>query len=520
MKVMIVDDEVIIRNGLSTVIKWDELGFELLPPAASGEEALARFPAEQPNIVLTDIRMAGMDGLELSAEIKRLLPDTEIIILTGYDSFSYAQQAIRDGVGDYLLKTSRPEEIIMAAMKAKQRLLARWASRRQESLGRTAFRDSLLERLATEGPPADSSAPPVQELLPALRADAAAYQVLLVSASGWGASAADLALAHFAVANVAQELLPCETLLRKDHILLVLGRAEADRGTEPIEAALGRICRKLKCKLFAAAGSCVGRLEELPRSYREAEAAFAYRWIAGEEAFVRYDRVAGCNGSRAFCTDKEEAGLIAVLKTGSVIELRNWVDDAVGAQLADPEVTPDSLEAYLQSVVLSGQRWVWRAMQSLGEDVPPDEQMRHELPDRTGSPREMLFGRLQAVMELYRDFLSGDRVSYVRRAIVYIQDNLDRNLTLQQVAGHVHLHPSHFSEVFKRETGLTYIDFVTRERMRRAMALLDRSPAKIGEIAGNVGYEDVKYFTQLFKKHTGQTPTEYRQRPDRFPPSS
>ncbi|MCC3375172.1 helix-turn-helix transcriptional regulator [Cohnella sp. REN36] len=97
---------------------------------------------------------------------------------------------------------------------------------------------------------------------------------------------------------------------------------------------------------------------------------------------------------------------------------------------------------------------------------------------------------------------------------------MDRNLTLQQVAGHVHLHPSHFSEVFKRETGLTYIDFVTRERMRRAMALLDRSPAKIGEIAGNVGYEDVKYFTQLFKKHTGQTPTEYRQRPDRFPPSS
>ncbi|MBB6673095.1 response regulator transcription factor [Cohnella nanjingensis] len=519
MKVMIVDDEVIIRNGLSTVIKWEELGFRLLPPAASAEEALARFPEEQPNIVLTDIRMTGMDGLALSAEMKRLLPDTEIIILTGYDSFSYAQQALRDGVNDYLLKTSRPEEIIMAAMKAKQRLLERWASRRQESMGRSAFRDSLLERLLTEERPS-AAAESVSELLPGLRPDAGAYQVMIAAASGWGSAPADRSLAQFAVANMTQELIPCETLLRKDHVLIVLSRPNDGCRTEQVEAELTRISRKLKCRLFAAAGSCVASLQGLRQSHAEAAFAFAFRWIAGEEALIPYDRVAGRKGGRAFCTQEGEARLIAMLKTGSVIELRRWVDEAIGAQLADPEVTPDSLQAYIHSVVLSGQRWVERMMQALGEDASADEQLRHEPPDRDGRPQEALFGRLQSVMELYREFLSGERVSYIKRAVAYIQTNLDKSLTLQQVAKHVHLNPSHFSEVFKRETGWTYIDFVTRERIARAKAMLEQSPAKISEIAGSVGYEDVKYFSQLFKKLTGQTPSEYRQKPDGSPPSS
>lgn len=127
MNVLIVDDEVIIRTGLASVISWSELGLNLLPPAASAEEALERLEAERPDILITDIRMNGKTGLELAEEAAARLPGLEVIILSGYGDFAYTQQAIRQGVGDYLLKTSKPEEIIRTVLRAKRRLQERRA---------------------------------------------------------------------------------------------------------------------------------------------------------------------------------------------------------------------------------------------------------------------------------------------------------------------------------------------------------------------------------------------------------
>ncbi|MED4959708.1 response regulator, partial [Paenibacillus macerans] len=127
MKLLIVDDEVIIRTGLASVIAWNELGLTLLAPAASAEEALKRIREEKPDILMTDIRMSGKNGLQLAEEAKRMLPALEVVILSGYGDFAYTQQAIRQGVGDYLLKTSKPEEIIKTVLQAKQRIAERRA---------------------------------------------------------------------------------------------------------------------------------------------------------------------------------------------------------------------------------------------------------------------------------------------------------------------------------------------------------------------------------------------------------
>lgn len=132
MRLLIVDDEVIIRTGLASVIAWHELGIELLTPAASAEEALTRMTEERPHILMTDIRMTGRSGLELAEEGLHMLPELEVIILSGYDDFSYAQQAIRQGVTDYLLKTSKPEEIIKTVLQAKHRITERWAEKSRE----------------------------------------------------------------------------------------------------------------------------------------------------------------------------------------------------------------------------------------------------------------------------------------------------------------------------------------------------------------------------------------------------
>src|SRR5690554_6408983 len=151
MRIMIVDDEVIIRTGLAKVINWQELGLELLTPAASAEEVLERIHTERLDILLTDIRMTGKTGLELAEEARVILPNLEIIVLSGYDDFIYMQNAIRQNVSDYLLKTSKPDEIIRTVLKVKQRIEQKWAIQSKDHNKDLAEQHRIFERWVIHG---------------------------------------------------------------------------------------------------------------------------------------------------------------------------------------------------------------------------------------------------------------------------------------------------------------------------------------------------------------------------------
>ncbi|KUP22248.1 response regulator [Paenibacillus sp. DMB5] len=522
MNILIIDDEAIIRTGLCTVIDWGELGMMLLPPAESAEEALERIPAEQPDIVLTDIRMSGMDGIELAGEINRRLPDAEIIILTGYDDFGYAQQALRQGVTDYLLKTSGPEEVIKAVMKAQQNLTAKRESAKQGAAQAAALRQRMMEEWLTgrAGAGTGGTVPePVRQwlreagVIPESETPGSTtgqVRVLLIGASGWGDERFDELMLGSAE-NRLQELLPCVTLRRNRTIVAVL-RSEADRaGRAALAKALGRVEEMLKCELFAAAGSRVSALGELGRSYEEAEKVFAYRVLFGDRGFYEIGDIERRRGGRSVCSEKEEQELLGLLIQHHTPQLHAWTRRVVSEQLEDPETTPATLRAYLQSVVIVAQRWLERNRDGRGQETGGSPSLSFEPGVRL---EDEVFRLLLSVMNEFHREAGEGRYSYIQRAIAYIRSHLNQQLSLQQVAGFVHLNPNHFSEVFKRETGQGYMEFVTRERMSRAGSLLMTTRKKISEVAGEVGYEDVKYFSQQFKKSTGLTPSEFRQSND------
>ncbi|OCT10510.1 DNA-binding response regulator [Paenibacillus pectinilyticus] len=516
MRILIVDDEVIIRTGLCTVIDWKELGLELLPAASSAEEALERIPHEKPHIVLTDIRMSGMDGIELAREIKLILPDTEIVILTGYDDFSYAQQALRGGVTDYLLKTSRPEEIIKAALKAKQNIMDKWESVKQDNLQQAALRSQLLDRALSRGLQDDEEArtqlhqwfrkngvDPIAEdaSLPTAR------QVLFVSCSGWGEMPfADLLLG--AAENILYELLPCVTLMKKDHFVLVVRYEAGVTDAAGLKNALKRVSETLKCAVFATLGTVAHDDEGLRASYRAAKDVFAYHGLLSPSGLYTLEDIQERSGSRTVCTEKEESELAAILMNDNATDLRHWVNQKVRAQLEDAAATPLSVQGYLQSMVIAGYRWLERA-----RSAEQEMSALSALPklEGEGRPEEEVFKLLSAIMSLFHQGLDQSKYAYIHKSIAYIRDNLHQPISLQQVAGFVHINPNHFSEVFKRETGCTYLEFVTRERMKLATDIVQSTQMKVSDIARRVGYEDIKYFTQQFKKHTGRTPSEFRQ---------
>lgn len=517
MRLLIVDDEVIIRTGLASVIAWHELGIELLAPAASAEEAITRLAGERPHILMTDIRMTGKTGLELADEGLRLLPELEVIILSGYDDFPYAQQAIRQGVKDYLLKTSKPEEIIQTVLQAKQRIMDRWAEKSEEGRLIRENRQHLFERWVIDGDVDSGSCPAFLKRGAAEFADdhldegQRYQQVFIVQAKGWSHSSA--ALLRFAVHNMLEDMLPGAIV----HIYKkrVIGVVQSANRQQELQNILGAVFNHmeplLKCQLRASIGHPVCSEERLHESYMTASTAFQFLGLL-EDKIWSIEHVRHRKGGKTLLSHEEETALGTLLLDNDPVMLTAWTRELVSELIMDPEVTPESFNACLHSAVIAGQRWLVRTMHALGREEPARYEPWQPEPDADAADlRDLLFQHLYDLMQTYYCEMGQGQASHVQKAIAYIESGFAQEISLQQVAGQVHLHPGHLSELFKKETGLTFGDFVTNMRIRRAMEMLAVSPAKVSEVAAIIGYEDVKYFSRLFKKHTGKTPSEFRE---------
>lgn len=504
MKILIVDDEVIIRTGLSQVIQWEELGLTLLEPAASAEEALDRIDVEKPDILLTDIRMSGMTGLQLAEEARKRLPHLEVIILTGYDDFVYTQQAIRQNVTDYLLKTSRPEEIIRTVLKAKQSAEAKGHSRSREYQIRQDERNRKLMDWIVRGDPGAVEA----DWLPESRNGH--WQVLVVEPDGWGISAREQSLLQFAVNNALREVLTPASFNDGRRIVAIVPALPDEQAHAQRIKTFAKLERLLKCSLVAAGGDHTARPEGLHYSYETAIEALAYKVLMKANVWD-YSDICNRKGGKAVCTDEEERELCAILLDDDPLALQRWVQLYIGGLLEDADATPQTLEASLQSVVLAAHRWLDRMQTAIGKKTGSELAIAPVRYHEDLILHDGLFQHLLDVMKRYRELLADGKISHVMKAIVYIEEQVGRETGLAQVAAHVHLHPNHLSDLFKKETGMKFVDFVTRTKMHRAMELLGSAPTKINDVAARVGYDDVKYFSQTFKKFTGMTPSQYRE---------
>lgn len=504
MKIMIVDDEVIIRSGLAQVIKWKEMGIELLEPADSAEEALERMELEKPDILLTDILMSGMTGLQLAEEAKRMLPRLEVIILSGYDDFAYTQQAIRQQVSDYLLKKSKPEEIIKTVLKVKRKLED---GRQMEDRNEQERRLERIRRKVSWVVHGEYDAV-CAEWLPA--SPNHQWQVLLVEPTGWGTNAQDHSLLLFAIGNAIKELLPSMRFEYESRMVLVVPAALGDEARIQRSARFAQLERMLKCRLVVAGGLAESKPEQLHDSYQTALEAIAYRTLVNTNIW-EYAEIADRKGGKTILTQEEEKALSVIMLQNDPLALQRWVRKYAEGLLADMESTPQTIQAAMQSVALAGLRWLDRVLAAAGSREEREQDLPPYRFDIGKCELDSLYQYLFDMMKYVHRRLDESKLSHVQRAMIFIEERVGRELSLIQVAEHVHLHPNHLSELFKKETGIKFVDYVTRTRMQRAAELLASTPAKVSEIASAVGYEDMKYFSGMFKKFTGLTPNGYRE---------
>lgn len=530
-QIMIVDDETIVREGIKDSIEWNKHGFELMGDYVNGREALDAIELYQPDLVLSDICMPIMDGLELTKEIQTRYPYIKVIILTGYDDFNYAQQALRLKASDFIIKPITAMELRGLLDKLKLKLDEERKEREDISRLQTQLNESFpllkerfLERMVTSGLSAVKLKERFQYFQLPWISPGHLVMVLDIDDFGEGkqpASEHDAELFSFAGYNIVKEIISREQGLvfrvREERMVVILSGLSEELLYELAYRLAGEIMhyidKYLKFTVTVGVGSVCNALEELPLSFSSAVSAIDYRFLLGKNRVISIIEIEGKRTIIPIQNIDWNRKLNSMIKTGTTEDVNNLISKLI-ISLKTSLMPIEACYLQIQKIVVS----LLNTVQELGMNewtIFADDQ--NPLTDiyrfKTLDEIEIWLNDLceKAIVNVSEKRNDLTKMQ-VLRAIDYIHEHYsEEKVTLQELCRHVLMSISYFSRVFKQHTGETFVEYLTRVRVEKAKVMLLHTSLRTYEIADQVGYNDPNYFSILFKKHTGMTPTDYRE---------
>lgn len=529
-RIMLVDDEEEVRKAMIRKMDWEQLGFTVAGDAENGEDALEKLEQLEPDVIMTDIRMPYMDGLTFIARVREQYPFIKILIFSGYDDFEYAKQAIKLNVTEYILKPVNGEELAEILKRVRISLDEEIEQRRNINALQESYLGSLpiLRELFLNDLVGHTAA--VSEVTPKLRE----YGIDILDARKW--LTAVIYLEHMdqtedRVLSKHQELIPISVRrLVEDHLKLycrfaVFNSAEGitviaavDEGhTETgLINLLGDICKEsrrlLEVVITIGVGSSCDTLQEISRSYQTAVDALGYREIVGGGRAIYIGDVEPVNRGKLQLDAKGEGELTTAIKFGTR-ELIGEVLRSLTARMDDAKVHANQYQVYMLSIVNCLIRLMQQYDLNIGEMFDSEERYADMM---KGICRKEVFAEeLIPVACRVNEALNRERDNTTRKVILeakaYIQENYgDPELSVDMLCRHLHMSPAYFSTVFKKETGQTYVNYLTEVRLQKAEELLAETDDRTYEIAQKVGYQEQNYFSYVFKKRYGVSPTKFR----------
>lgn len=532
LKVFLAEDESVVREGLRDNIPWQQFGYQFVGEAGDGEMALPLIRKTRPDVLITDIKMPFMDGLALSHIVGQEFPEMKIIIISGYDDFEYARQAIQEGVEQYLLKPITRRTLQKALTEVKEKI----ESEQEQKNYLNKYQDDMHEYeqffLRTFFEKVFAGQIPVQEIYEeaqkhSLDINAPFYNLVLIDVK----EKENRKKAGEVCQKCYEELM--RFLLRFSNYYLVFrwnidiygvmikGEEEniAERTDKCLEG-IAQICAQYEEEIdwHAAAGSPIERFSQLSACYQKLNHIFNYRFFEPSKHILsekQADELSAENRKGAFEVvdmnktnpelirsflakgQKEEAGeFVGNFLRGMEQALHSrifWdytllnVRFAVLSYVAELGVTQDE---FLQSISV--------------KDV---QKMEISLENMRNYIEDML---TQAICCRDRENESQGRKT-LNKSLEYIEENYMReSLSLNEIAAAQEVSPNYFSAMFSQEMQMTFVEYVTRKRMEKARELLRDTDMRANEIALAVGYKNPHYFSFVFKKTQGCTPREYR----------
>ena len=539
LKIFLAEDEVIVRETIKRMIPWEDLGFELVGEAADGEMALPLLLPQKPDLLITDIKMPFMDGLTLAKVAKKEIPGLKVVILSGYDDFNYAKQAINIGVEDYLLKPITKNALIERLTEIRSRYEHEKTQkeyyekfhREMQAYEKNSSRD-FFEALVSGSMDMMEIYRRSEKL--GLDIVAEAYNVLIFTMnceedfsgqregySEWEAESLEL-LEEFFSENTSAMLFRCNIF---SYGVLIKGQKETiEENTRSCVSEIQRIFdrKEQKRQWFVAAGEPVERLSQIQKSYYSASRAFSQRDLY-DENILYYDEMASMEKKNVTEDDStylqkvdvnalNPAILQKFLSNGLLEETENFVKDyfyAIGQEPLESLV-------FRNYVTLNVRFSVMSFLKEIGCDTRTLEQEDTEdvLSESSKSLENAIAYAEKIISQAIalRDQNSGNKNrSILKTAVDFIDSHyMEEDMSLNKAANAANVSANHFSALFSQNMGQTFIEYLTNLRMNKAKEYLRCTSMRSSEIAGEIGYKDAHYFSYLFKKTQGMTPSDYR----------
>lgn len=499
INVMIVDDNTNIVKGLKILIDWEELGFSVAATAKNAYEAIDAMKKNKIDVVITNIRMPEMSGLELLKYLRENHPDITLITISGYDEFEYAQKAIAYGVKGYLLKPIEEEELISLLKSVREDA----EIKKREKVTRINYYINTL----LSGNEAECDA--YSEMF---KGNIAYFMIfrrsdVITNIDDYNSEVS------LAVYNAVRK---CPGVKEELVIKNSYGETELAEVSDKLDFAsfaqriYEYVRERVSEDIYIFCGKCVKNIKNIMESKKSISDLLPLAFYAVSKRIFIYDTAAS-DFKRTLSDESVISRIISDVERGESENAVNAIN-ALKKQLRTENVLPDSAALYVQNILFEFNNMLPEKNYDLLKYIN-----RLSI---IGKQRivtlDMLISFLtETVSEICDEVLKTNQINkmgIVGKAIEYVEDNYgDKELKLQTIANMYFVNAAYFGQVFKQKTGKTFNNYLSEKRIEKAKKLLADSGMRLYEIADSVGFADPNYFSAKFSEMEGMSPTVYRQ---------
>ena len=525
---MIVDDEPIIRMGLKKIINWEEYGFEIVCEARDGEDALELLKEHSIDFVVSDIKMHKITGIELLRAIREMELDTLVLLLSGYDEFSYAQEGIRLGAFDYILKPLDSQKLKNILINVYKKLAMKEKKDHEYSVNKVISGEKILYDLLRGKNLMMMDEYISKYNLPLIKGK---VQVAIIEINEIVISSEDLtendefSSLEKSVDNIIEKELKIRGIEHFSVLDIDFGKkviiVQTDKEIDILDfnqsfitllkSILKTSSEELQTKLNIGVGNAYNQIYSIYKSYLNSKEALKYKYVLGTNKLIHVNEIAEFRKeSFVYPIEKEKALISSIIigKDDSLSMLQELVKEI--ANILNFDIF--KINITFTQVVYNIYNNVLKKYSFLDDvyDLSQIINIGFLGVETLEDIEKQLIDNIAKLIEIIKEYNLNQSDNIVQRACEYVLNHIEEDLTLTSIANNLNISKNYLCSIFKQQTGENFLEYATKAKMERAKVLLKRHDYKVYEVSDMLGYKENAYFSKLFKKHTGYTPAEYK----------